>query len=128
MPELQIFDLERFAVPLRPPKGAHITVAAGAVARLTPFADPTAGTQVVRLTDAVRKSPRSRPVSFGRRAWNGQRGILYLAPGYPAGGQLGDHLVFQWRRSDKTFIVSIHSWAPLTETASTLRAMVEALP
>jgi len=55
-------------------------------------------------------------------------GILYLAPPFPNGGQLGDHLVFQWQRSRRTYVVTLHSWAPLKETEATLRAMVTALP
>ena len=41
VPELWVFDLEYF-VPSRPPKGAHITIAAGAVRRLTPYREPDA--------------------------------------------------------------------------------------
>ena len=127
-PELQIFDLERYSQPLRPPTGAHITVAAGAVWRLTPFRDPDQASTVMRLSDAIRERARSRPVSFGYRRWNGLRGVLYLAPPYLHGGQLGDHLVFQWGRADRMYVVSLHTWAPLAETAATLRAMVETLP
>ena len=56
------------------------------------------------------------------------RGILYLAPPYLHGGQLGDHLVFQWGRGNRMYVVSLHAWAPLGETAATLRAMVATLP
>jgi hypothetical protein len=125
-PEFQVFDLEYF-VPSRPPKGAHITVAAGAVSRLTPYTDPKAATNVVQLSDRVRRADRSKPVSFGSRRWNDLQGILYLAPPYLHGGQLGDHLVFQWTRSGQTYVVSLHAWAPLPETAATLRAMVATL-
>jgi hypothetical protein len=41
---------------------------------------------------------------------------------------LGDHLVFQWGRGNHLHVVSLHAWAPLEETAATLRAMVETLP
>ena len=115
---LHVFDLEYFGSPLHPPNGAHITIAAGAVSRLTSFADPTSASPVVALTGAVRKRARSQPISFGPRTWNGQSGILYLAPEYPSGGQLGDHLVFQWRRSGLMYVISLHSWAPLLETAA----------
>jgi hypothetical protein len=66
-------------------------------------------------------------VSFGHRRWNERRVILYLAPPFLHGGQLGDHLVFQWRQRTRTYVVSLHSWAPLLETAATLRAIVEGL-
>ena len=127
VPELWVFDLEYF-VPSRPPKGAHITIAAGAVRRLTPYREPDAESRVVRLGEEIRKTPRTRPVSFGFRRWNGVKGILYLAPPYLHGGQLGDHLVFQWGEGSAMHAVSLHSWAPLEETAATLRAMVETIP
>jgi len=126
-PVFHVFNLEHF-VPSRPPKGAHITVAAGAVWRLTPYADPDRRSRSVQLTEKVRRASRTRPVSFGHRGWHGRKGILYLAPSYPDGGMLGDHLVFQWGRGNHLRVVSLHAWAPLEETAATLRAMVETLP
>jgi len=127
-PEFHVFDLEHF-VPSRPPKGAHITVAAGAVWRLTPYADPDRSSRAVQLSENIRRaSSRTSPVSFGHRRWNGRKGILYLAPPYLHGGQLGDHLVFQWGRGNHMRVVSLHAWAPLEETAATLRAMVLTLP
>jgi hypothetical protein len=125
-PPLHVFDLERFAPTLRPPAGAHITAAAGAVWRLTPYADPTARTRVVPITRPTNVN-RAKPVSFGVRRWNGRRGILYLAPPYVHGGQLGDHMVFQWQESGKTYVISLHTWWPLQEVADTLKQMVEAL-
>jgi hypothetical protein len=126
-PEFHLFDLEHF-VPSRPPKGAHITVAAGAAWRLTPYVDPDRTSRSVQLSEKVRQAFRMRPVSFGHRRWNGREGILYLAPPLLRGGQLGDHLVFQWGRGNHLRVVSLHAWAPLEETAATLRAMVETLP
>lgn len=128
VPELQVFDLEYFGTPLRPPRGAHITIAAGAVSRLTPYVDPDASLRPVRLSKKVREAARTKPISFGYRRWNGVRGILYLAPPHLHGGQLGDHLVFQWGSSDRIYVVSLHAWRPLAETAATLRAMVATLP
>jgi hypothetical protein len=52
-PPLHVFDLERFAPSLQPPEGAHITVVAGAVQRLTPYADPTARSPIVPITHPV---------------------------------------------------------------------------
>ena len=125
-PALYVFDLERFAVPLRPPKGAHITAAAGAVWRLTPYQDPTSESVVRPLSDHVNVN-RWNPVSFGVRQWGRRQGILYLAPPYLHGGQLGDHLVFQWGTGNRMHVLSLHRWSPLTETVATLRAMVIAL-
>jgi hypothetical protein len=134
-PPLHIFDMERVgprpptaAAGLRPPYGVHITVAAGDVERFTPFTNPTSRTRVTRLTEAVRRSKRTKAVSFGGRRWNGIRGVLYLAPPYPDGGQLGDHLVFQWSGRGQTRVVSLHSWAPLTQTETTLEGIVNSIP
>ena len=127
VPVLHVFDLERFAPSLMPPEGAHIAVAAGAVQRLTPYADPTARSPVVPVTHPV-NAYRRKPVSLGPRTWNGRRGLLYLAPPYPWGGQLGDHLAFQWRDGPRLYVISLHTWWPLPQTAATLRAMVMALP
>ncbi len=103
-----------------------MTVAAGAVSRLTPYSDPTERSKVVPISRAVNVN-RSQPVSFGVRRWNARRGILYLAPPYIHGGMLADHVVFQWRRSGRMYVISLHSWWPLPETVATLRAMVIAL-
>lgn len=67
-------------------------------------------------------------MSFGLRSWNGRRGLLYLAPPYIHGGQMGDHVVFQWRQGRTTYAISLHSWWPLPQAAATLQAMVMALP
>jgi hypothetical protein len=134
-PPLHVFDMERVgprpptdAAWLRPPYGVHITVAAGDVKRLTPFIDPTPRTRATRLTERIRSSKRTKAVSFGMRRWNGMRGILYLAPPYPNGGQLGDHLAFQWSARGRTNVVSLHSWSPLQETERALRQMVNSIP
>jgi hypothetical protein len=55
VPALHVFDLEYFVATLAPPRGAHLTVAAGAVERLTPYADPTDASDVHPLSDSVRK-------------------------------------------------------------------------
>ena len=52
----------------------------------------------------------------------------YLAPPYIYGGQMGDHVVFQWTDGPRTYAMSLHTWWPLPETAATLQAMVMALP
>jgi hypothetical protein len=134
-PPLHVFDMERVgprpptdAAWLRPPYGVHITVAAGDVERFTPFVNPTPRTPATQLTEHIRRSERTKAVSFGLRRWNGFRGILYLAPPYPNGGQLGDHLVFQWSARGRTSVVSLHAWAPLTQTESTLRGIVNSIP
>ena len=126
VPALHVFDLEFFLASERPPKGAHVTAAAGAVRRLTPYAEPTERTRVVSLSTPI-IDKRTKPVSYGVRNWNGRRGILYLAPPFLNGGQLGDHLVFQWKRAGRMYVVSLHVWSSPAESAPTLRAMVMAL-
>jgi hypothetical protein len=42
------------------------------------------------------------------------------------GGQLGDHLVFEWGEGSDRLVYSLHAWKPLADTAATLKAMVEA--
>jgi hypothetical protein len=124
VPAAHVFNLEYFVASEKPPKGAHVASAAGAVRRLTPYADPTGRSRAVPLSTPVDVN-RRKPVSFGARNWNRRRGILYLAP--PHGGMFGDHLVFQWQRGERMYVVSLHTWWPLEETAATLKAMVIAL-
>jgi len=75
--------------------------------------------------DGLVARPRSRALFFGRFAWGGERGTLVLAPGYPGGGEQGDHLIFRWRRGPVEYAVGLHAWEPLTRTAATLHAIVE---
>ena len=111
----------------RPPRMAHVILVAGHVYRAAPFDDP-ARARRVPLRDGVVRQERSQPVSFGRVRWGGREGTLYLAPPFPTGGMLGNHLAFRWREQWTTYELSLHAWEPLTETARTLRAMVAALP
>ena len=78
-PALQVFDLERFSPSLRPPEGSHVTVAAGAVWRLTPYARPDETLKGSAVSHPVNVN-RSKPVSFGVRRWNARRGVLYPRP------------------------------------------------
>jgi hypothetical protein len=67
-------------------------------------------------------------VSFGRVRWAGREGVLTLAPSFPTGGFVGNHLTFVWREHGVQHTLSLHAWEPLTEAAATLRTMVERLP
>jgi hypothetical protein len=58
---------------------------------------------------------------------SGLSGDLILAPSYPRGGMLGNHLVFRWG-SKRRYVVSLHAWEPLLEAEATLRAIVASTP
>lgn len=111
----------------RPPRMAHVVVAAGDVAGLAPQAVPRDDRRE-RLRDGVMRRERKAAVSFGRVRWAGREGVLFLAPSFPTGGFVGNHLNFVWREHGVQHTLSLHAWEPLTEAAATLRTMVERLP
>jgi hypothetical protein len=71
---------------------------------------------------------RGRSLSFGRVEWKQLTGSLFLAPSYPRGGMLGNHLVFRWGTAQRRYVVSLHAWEPLREAVSTLKAIVASTP
>jgi len=111
----------------RPPKMAHVVVAVGDVAGLSPRAVPR-GDRREALRDGILRRERKAAVSFGRVRWAGREGVLFLAPSFPTGGFLGNHLNFVWRERGMQHTLSLHAWEPLTEAAAMLRTMVERLP
>ncbi len=111
----------------RPPRMAHVVAAVGDVAGLSPQAVPR-GDRPERLRDGVMRRTRKEALSFGRVRWAGRDGVLSLAPSFPTGGFLGNHLNFVWREHGMQHTLSLHAWEPLTEAAATLRTMVERLP
>lgn len=125
---LDVFGLERgppdpeHPERNRPPRMAHIGLLAGDTERnsswLEPWNEPASA-----LRDGLLKTNRAEPLSFGLVSWGNARGLLFLAPAYPTGGYLGDHLVFVWKAGTVRKAVSLHAWEPLTEAAATLRAM-----
>jgi hypothetical protein len=121
-----LFDLERGLPGHAPPRGAHITVGAGDVERIDPFEHPNATEDAAALADHVLVDQRREAVSFGRVRWGAREGVLFLAPPFLYGAQLGDHLVFEWGEGDERFLYSLHAWKPLADTAATLKKMVEA--
>jgi hypothetical protein len=80
-----------------------------------------------RPRNGLMRLARARPISFGRVRWSGLSGDLFLAPSYPRGGMLGNHLVFRWG-SERRYVVSLHAWEPLLEAEATLRAIVGSTP
>jgi hypothetical protein len=110
----------------RPPRMAHLVIAGGEVERSAPVFDLVHARRV-RLRYGLMRSRRDRTLSFGRVRWKGLTGDLFLAPSYPRGGMLGNHLVFRWS-AERRYVVSLHAWEPLTEAAATLRAIVASTP
>jgi hypothetical protein len=69
------------------------------------------------------RDARDEPISFGLLDVGDTRALLFLAPPYPTGGYLGNHLVLVWKVPRGRRAVSLHAWEPLTEAAATLRRM-----
>jgi len=111
----------------RPPRMAHVVVVAGDVERLAPLRVPRDASGEP-LRDGVLRRERAAPVSFGYVRWGERTGALYLAPPFPRGGMLGNHLNFTWDERRIQYTLSLHAWEPLTEAEATLRTMVERLP
>ena len=108
----------------RPPQYVHIIIyiARGSLAAKFPFTWPQGPAQ--RISDGLLRPDRKAAIFLGRRDWAEHRGTLILAPPLIFGGENGDHLIFRWRHGDVDDTVSLHSWAPLTEAVSTLKAVV----
>jgi hypothetical protein len=129
---LATFNLERGAeypnVPERnrPPRMAHLVVVGGHVERSA--AGVFDDLRRVALRDGLMRRRRDRSLGFGTVRWAGRAGELFLAPSYPRGGMLGNHLVFHWREGRREYVVSLHAWEPLTEAAATLKAIVASTP
>jgi hypothetical protein len=111
----------------RPPALVHVVLVGG-----QPLG-PLEGLDIPRpgqaeLRDGLLERERGRAFSFGAARWHGRRGRLLLAPPYPRGGIMGNHLVFRWREGRRGYALSLHAWEPLTETAETLQRVVGSLP
>jgi hypothetical protein len=130
-----VFDLE-YGAPHerktwlnRPPAVLHLTLVAGRRpgnlfgGMVYPGSKVTATLRNGQSTRARRK-----PLLYGKRRWGGHHGSLFLAPSYPYGGQIGGHLTFWWRKARDGYVVSLHAWEPLTETARVLRAIIASTP
>lgn len=124
--DLHSFDLERggeypdHPERNRPPRMAHIVLVAGDTERIAPWREPW--TEPARpLRDGVLAEDREQPVSFGHFDVGETRALVFLAPPYPTGGYLGNHLVLTWKAQRGRRAVSLHAWEPLTEAVATLR-------
>jgi hypothetical protein len=108
----------------RPPAMVHVVVEAGEPRFLIPLGP--AAPSSAPLGELIH-SKRSQAVSLGRVRWGGRRGTLTLAESFPGGGAHGDHLVFRWHEAQVTAVLSLHVWAPASETRATLEALVESI-
>jgi hypothetical protein len=84
--------------------------------------------QNTTLRNGIVAHKRLEPLLFGPADWGGRRGVLFLAPSYPVGGQIGGHLAFWWRLRGTNYLVSLHAWEPLTECERILRRVVLSTP
>lgn len=130
-----VFDLEHGAPSEkrtwlnRPPRVLHLTLVAGRRPGNLFGGMPYPGTRTTAtLRNGQTTRTRRRSLLYGPRRWGGHRGALFLAPSYPYGGQIGGHLNFWWRSGGNGYVVSIHAWEPLTETARVLRRIVTSTP
>jgi hypothetical protein len=110
----------------RPPVWSHIAIYVGNLAKAFPFRYPTRGP---RLTDVDGLFARSRSdaIFLGSYTWGGKHGSVVLAPGYPSGGEHGNHLIFRWRQSGLACAVGLHGWEPLRQALATLRLIVRSI-
>jgi hypothetical protein len=121
-----VLDLVDAGYGNRPPVWSHVAIYAGDLAGAFPFVYPTQGRPPAHL-DGLFAASRARAVFVGTYRWGGRAGSVVLAPGYPAGGQQGDHLIFRWRRHGVGFAVGLHAWEPLTRAMTVLEAMIESI-
>jgi hypothetical protein len=126
--EMHVFDLERGGEDRnhpernRPPRMAHIGLLAGDTERIASWREPW--NELARpLRDGVLAEERDEPISFGLVTIGETRALLFLAPPFPTGGYLGNHLVLVWEARRGRRAVSLHAWEPLTEAVATLRRM-----
>lgn len=128
-PPLAVFNLERGGEypgepeRNRPPRMAHLAIVGGRVERIAAGVF-TFRRRPVRLRRGLMARERTRSLYFGRVRWAGLSGDLLLAPGYPVGGMLGNHLIFDFRNGTGRYAITLHAWEPLPEAAATLRAVV----
>ncbi len=96
-------------LPPPPPYFVHVLVYAAAN---PPFALPHG--PPARLTDTLLNSSHpTHAISLGDVRWAGHDGQLILAPSYPAGGEIGSHLVFSYRHGSTYLGISLHPWPSL---------------
>jgi hypothetical protein len=117
----------------RPPRFVHIAVEAGTHAGFRRLAASMSAVSLLGSRtwrgdpDDLLRRDRRRPVLLATPRWDGLRGSLFLFPGYPVGGMVGDHLLFLWKDPKGIYAVSLHAWSPMVQTVATLEAMIESV-
>jgi hypothetical protein len=115
-----------------PPHFLHVSLYARRGSLVAPDRSGFAGTALAwpaaskpaRARAGLLRAKRRRAIFLGRMRWSARSGELVLAPAFPAGGELGDHLIFHWRRGAIDYAMTLHAWEPLPRAVSTLRAIV----
>jgi hypothetical protein len=77
----------------------------------------------LQLGDKAHGRLLQRPL--GAYSVDGHRGQLYRGlPYWLGGGEYGNHYTFVWGPPQARTVVSVHAWAPRSETLAVLRAVV----
>jgi hypothetical protein len=121
-------ELEHSGSGNHPPRWAHASLAAGRIIGSSGFAFSWPRTRRVAARDGLFASRRPRALFLGQVRWGTRSGELVLAPSFPAGGMMGDHLIFYWRRNATDHMITLHGWEPFTQVVGTLRATVLSAP
>jgi hypothetical protein len=64
-----------------------------------------------RLTDRLLRRIHRHAILIRHVRWAGHGGELILAPSYPAGGEMGSHLIFAYQSGVIVRGISVHPWA-----------------
>jgi hypothetical protein len=118
-------ELEHSGSGDHPPRWVHASLAAGRIigSQALPFSWPPA-TRRSAARDGLFASRRRRALFLGHVRWGARSGELVLAPSFPVGGMMSDHLIFYSRRNATDQMVTLHGWEPFTQAVGTLRAIV----
>lgn len=118
-------EIEHAGDGSHPPIWAHLSIAAGEFrhGRPTEFHWPTNHTPVAPH-NGLWKAKRRRALFLGNVRWGTRTGDLILAPSYPAGGMMSDHLIFYFRSHGHDQLLSLHAWEPFDQAVATLRHIV----
>lgn len=118
-------ELEHAGPGDRPPAWAHMSVEAGRIASspASLFPWPIKGNPV-QPRNGLFSHRRSQFLFLGQIRVGARGGMLILAPSYPLGGMVGDHLIFYWRANSIDYVISLHGWEPFLQVVATLRAIV----
>jgi len=122
-------EIEHTGDGTRPPIWTHLSLAAGGFRHGGPaeFRWPAARDRV-SAHNGLWRSARARALFLGRVRWGERTGELVLAPSYPAGGMMGDHLLFSYRSHGHDYLISLHGWEPFLQVVATLRAVALSTP